>query len=60
MQCKYQDHEVCVRKSCDQIIIFSPVFNGGYASHLKNTLDWLSLAFDEYKYNDLFKLKSFR
>ena len=42
---------------CDQIIIFSPVFNGGYASHLKNTLDWLSLAFDEYKYNDLFKNK---
>jgi NAD(P)H-dependent FMN reductase len=42
---------------CDQIIIFSPVFNGGYASHLKNTLDWLSLAFDDYKYNDLFKNK---
>ena len=42
---------------CDQIIIFSPVFNGRYASHLKNTLDWLSLAFDEYKYNDLFKNK---
>jgi NAD(P)H-dependent FMN reductase len=42
---------------CDQIIIFSPVFNGGYASHLKNTLDWLSLAFNEYKYNELFKNK---
>ena len=42
---------------CDQIIIFSPVFNGGYASHLKNTLDWLSIAFNEYKYNELFKNK---
>ena len=26
---------------CQQIVIFSPVFNGGYASHLKNTLDWV-------------------
>ena len=42
---------------CDQIIIFSPVFNGGYASHLKNTLDWLSLAFNNYKYNELFQNK---
>ena len=42
---------------CQQIVIFSPVFNGGYASHLKNTLDWLSLAFEEYSYNDLFKNK---
>ena len=42
---------------CQQIVIFSPVFNGGYASHLKNTLDWLSLAFEEYSYNGLFKNK---
>ena len=42
---------------CDQIIIFSPVFNGGYASHLKNTLDWISLAFNDYKYNELFQNK---
>ena len=24
-----------------KILIFSPVFNGGYVSHLKNLLDWL-------------------
>ena len=42
---------------CDHLIIYSPVFNGGYASHLKNTLDWLSLAFDGFKYNELFKNK---
>ena len=40
-----------------KIIIFSPVFNGGYVSHLKNTLDWLSLAFDNHSYNELFKDK---
>ena len=40
-----------------KIIIFSPVFNGGYVSHLKNTLDWLSLGFDNYSYNELFKDK---
>ncbi|MDA8653436.1 NAD(P)H-dependent oxidoreductase, partial [Candidatus Actinomarina sp.] len=34
-----------------------PVFNGGYVSHLKNTLDWLSLAFNDYKYNELFQNK---
>jgi len=40
-----------------KIIIFSPIFNGGYVSHLKNTLDWLSLGFDNYSYNELFKDK---
>jgi len=49
-----------IRKSLidsKKIIIFSPVFNGGYVSHLKNTLDWLSLAFDNHSYNELFKDK---
>ena len=41
----------------EKILIFSPVFNGGYVSHLKNTLDWLSLGFDNYSYNELFKDK---
>ena len=40
-----------------KIIIFSPVFNGGYVSHLKNLLDWLSISFDNYSYNELFKDK---
>ena len=42
----------------DKLIIFSPVFNGGYVSHLKNTFDWLSLGFDNYSYNELFKGKN--
>ena len=45
-------------KSADKIIIFSPVYNGGFLAHLKKTLDWLSLAYDENKYNSLFKDKT--
>ena len=40
-----------------KIIIFSPVFNGGYVSHMKNLLDWLSISFNNYSYNELFKDK---
>jgi len=41
----------------DKVIVFSPIFNGGYAASLKNALDWLSLSFDSYKYNELYKDK---
>ena len=50
-----------MRKSLEcanKIIIFSPVYNGGFLAHLKNTLDWLSLSYDGYKYNSLFKDKT--
>ena len=49
-----------MRKSLEvseKIIIFSPVYNGGFLAHLKNTLDWLSLAYDGNRYNALFKEK---
>ena len=41
----------------DKLIIFSPVYNGGFLAHLKNVLDWLSLAYDGKRYNSLFKDK---
>ena len=41
----------------DKVIVFSPIFNGGYAASLKNALDWLSLSFNNYKYNELYKDK---
>ena len=50
-----------MRKSlvdADKIVIFSPVYNGGFLAHLKNTLDWLSLSYDGFKYNSLFKDKT--
>ena len=50
-----------MRKSLEEsskLIIFSPVYNGGYLAHLKNTLDLLSLAYEDRKYNSLFKDKN--
>ena len=49
-----------MRKSLEvseKIIIFSPVYNGGFLAHLKNTLDWLSLSYDGKRYSALFKEK---
>ena len=45
-------------ESANKIVIFSPVYNGGFLAHLKNTLDWLSLSYEGYKYNSLFKDKT--
>ncbi|MFL2696244.1 MAG: NADPH-dependent FMN reductase [Candidatus Actinomarina sp.] len=57
---EHPDYVINVRDdliNSSKILIFSPVFNGGYVSHLKNILDWLSLSFDKYSYNELFKNK---
>tara|TARA_B100001093_G_scaffold249882_1_gene239308 strand:+ start:5448 stop:5990 length:543 start_codon:yes stop_codon:yes gene_type:complete len=57
---KHPDYVINVRDdliNSTKILLFSPVFNGGYVSHLKNILDWLSLSFDKYSYNELFKNK---
>ena len=40
-----------------KVIVFTPVLNGGYAPSLKNALDWLSLSFDSFEYNALYKGK---
>ena len=45
-------------ESANKIVIFSPVYNGGFLAHLKNTLDWLSLSYEGHKYNSLFKDKT--
>ena len=50
-----------MRKSLEvseKIIIFSPVYNGGFLAHLKNTLDWLSLSYSDKRYNALFRDKN--
>ncbi len=52
---------LAIRSSLEQaekIIIFSPVYNGGFLAHLKNTLDWLSLSYSDKRYNALFKDKN--
>ena len=41
----------------NKVVVFTPVLNGGYAASLKNALDWLSLSFDNYEYNELYKGK---
>jgi NAD(P)H-dependent FMN reductase len=41
----------------NKVIVFTPILNGGYAPSLKNALDWLSLSFEDYEYNELYKGK---
>ncbi len=41
----------------NKVIVFTPILNGGYAPSLKNALDWLSLSFEGYEYNELYKGK---